>query len=217
MRSQNSPANSHLAPGSASYRNHRCPSWARRPVLVASGPDVHEAHASPFRVRQHLLPHFQQRGWPPSPSSRPSPPPHLLLGQRLHCACLQCGPFLETVPCHYLSPSKFQFVVPIPSNCIQSKRASWLSALSPPYTRHDFPPPYLRPISHRLIAPHQEGSHRGHPGTSPASLCRECPGTQGGPQAGACLFTGSTLAHPPGFCGSRGASRAVGGGGEVEA
>lgn len=139
-------------------------------------------------------------GVAPIPPSPPEfPPAHLLLRQPHRCACLKCGPFLETVPCHYLSPSKFQFVVLIPSNCIRSKRVSWLSALSSPCTRRNLPATELGtnyPQTH--FSPPGRQPSSGHPGTSPASLCKECPGTQpGGPQARACLFTRNALARPP--------------------
>lgn len=100
-----------------------------------------EAHQSTFRVWQRLCAPFPASSGAPSPHCPPPefPPAHLLLRQPLHGACLKCGPFLETVPCHYLSPSKFQFVVLIPSNCIQSKRVSGVSALSSPCTRHNLP------------------------------------------------------------------------------
>lgn len=92
------------------------------------------------------------------PMAHPSLPPasHLLFSANtaLHCMCQKLATFLETLPFHFLSPSKFQLSVLIPSNSIQYKHVSRgpnfrLSALNIIYSQL-----HLRPIIYILIIFH---------------------------------------------------------------
>lgn len=140
-----------------------------------------------------------------------SPPARLLPCQLLRFACLQLGPFLETVPCHYLSPSKFQFVALIPSNPIQYQPVSWMPQLSSPYTQHNFPT--------TLFETNYSQAHFSPPGRQPSGDTQGPPmqvfanSVQGhtarGPQASTCRFARNCLSALPELCGSRGASGGV--------